>query len=277
MQTGVIRAGVTRKLFPVNHDMVIINSLFVFSLGLIACLYAAVGHAGATGYIAVMSLAGLESQIIRPTALSLNILVSGITTIQFARAGHFRGQFFLLLAITSVPAAALGGWLQMPSVVFEIVVGVVLLFSALRIYQELKPGDSIEEVHRRPAAGWLLVLGGGLGFLSGITGVGGGVFLTPALLFLRAAPVKEIAAISAAFILINSIAGVAGWLIAGNSLPSFGISILIAVFVGGLIGSQVGAFTLPPKKLRFLLGVVLLTAGLKLLAQGVLGLSTAIV
>ena len=257
--------------------MLILHSLFVFSLGLIACLYAAVGHAGATGYIAVMSLAGFEPQTIRPTALSLNILVSGITTIQFARAGHFRGQFFVLLAITSVPAAALGGWLPIPSVVFEIVVGFVLLFSALRIYQESKPGDSMKEVHCRPAASSLLVLGFCLGFLSGTTGVGGGVFLTPALLFLRAAPVKEIAAISAAFILVNSIAGLAGWLTAGNSLPSLGGSVVIAVFVGGLIGSQWGAFTLPPKKLRILLAVVLLAAGLKLLVQGVLGLSSAIV
>ena len=251
------------------------NGLFLLLLGLVACLYAAVGHAGATGYIAVMSLAGIDPQTIRPVALLLNVLVGGIATLQFARAGYFSHKLFLPLAAASLPAATVGGWLQMPTTVFEAVVGAVLLFSAGRMFAEWKAGWVAPEVAaedtQRPSAGLLLALGSGLGFLSGLTGVGGGVFLTPVLLAIKAAPIKEVAAVSAAFILVNSVAGLAGWLAAGNTLPAVGLSLVAAVVCGGIVGSQLGAFSMQARTLRLLMAVVLLVAWVKLLMKGLMG------
>jgi uncharacterized membrane protein YfcA len=249
------------------------NGLFVLLLGLVACLYAAVGHAGATGYIAVMSLAGIAPQTIRPVALMLNVLVGGIATLQFARAGYFSRRIFLPLAAASLPAATVGGWLQMPATLFEAVVGAVLLFSAGRIFAEWKAagaGAGAEDP-QSPSAGLLLALGSGLGFLSGLTGVGGGVFLTPALLAMKAAPIKAVAAVSAAFILVNSMAGLIGWLAAGNTLPAVGLSLVAAVVCGGVVGAQLGAFSMQARTLRLLMAVVLLVAGLKLLMKGLAG------
>lgn len=247
------------------------NGLFLLLLGLVACLYAAVGHAGATGYIAVMSLAGIDPQTIRPVALLLNVLVGGIATFQFARAGYFSRRLFLPLAAASLPAATVGGWLQMPTTVFEAVVGAVLLFSAVRMFAEWKAAWVATEDNQRPSAGLLLALGSGLGFLSGLTGVGGGVFLTPVLLAIKAAPIKEVAAVSAAFILVNSVAGLAGWLAAGNTLPAVGLSLVAAVVCGGIVGSQLGAFSMQARTLRLLVAAVLLVAGLKLLMKGLMG------
>jgi uncharacterized membrane protein YfcA len=247
------------------------NGVFVLLLGLVACLYAAVGHAGATGYIAVMSLAGIDPQTIRPVALLLNVLVGGIATFQFARAGYFSRRVFLPLSAASLPAASIGGWLQMPVTLFEAVVGTVLLFSAGQILRESHSAGAAAEDSQRPSTGLLLGLGFGLGFLSGLTGVGGGVFLTPVLLAMKAAPIKEVAAVSAAFILVNSVAGLAGWLAAGNTLPAVGLPLLAAVVCGGLVGSQVGAFSMQARTLRLLMAVVLLVAGLKLVFRGLVG------
>jgi uncharacterized membrane protein YfcA len=247
------------------------NGVFVLLLGLVACLYAAVGHAGATGYIAVMSLAGIDPQTIRPVALLLNVLVGGIATFQFARAGYFSRRVFLPLSVASLPAASIGGWLQMPVTLFEAVVGTVLLFSAGQILRESQSAGAAAEDSQRPSTGLLLGLGFGLGLLSGLTGVGGGVFLTPVLLAMKAAPIKEVAAVSAAFILVNSVAGLAGWLAAGNTLPAVGLPLLAAVVCGGLVGSQVGAFSMQARTLRLLMAVVLLVAGLKLVFRGLVG------
>lgn len=248
-----------------------IGLLLPLAIGFVACLYATVGHAGATGYIAVMSLFGLEPQTIRPTALALNVMVGTIATTQFARAGHYRGTLCLPLAIGSVPAAAFGGWLQLPPAIFEGLVGGVLLFSALRIFLESREAAAGDWPRRNLGPIALAAIGAGLGLLSGLTGVGGGVFLTPALLALNAAPIKQVAAASAPFIMVNSLAGLAGWLARGNSLPPFGPALGIAAICGGLIGSQIGAFRLPPRSLRLLMAVVLVLAGVKLLARTTAG------
>jgi len=251
--------------------MSMFSLLLPLALAVVACLYAAVGHAGATGYIAVMGLAGLDPQTIRPTALALNVIVATVATAQFARAGHLRHQLLLPLTVTSVPAAAIGGWLQLPTAAFEALVGAVLLFSATQIFRQSAARKQATFSSRALPAPGLALLGGLLGLLSGLTGVGGGVFLTPTLLALNAAPVKQVAAVSAPFILVNSLAGLAGWSTAGNGLPAIGLPLIVAVLIGGLIGSQLGAFRLPPRELRVLMAVVLLVAGLKLLARGVAG------
>ena len=250
------------------------NPVLTLAIGAVALLYASVGHAGATGYIAVMTLFGLDPQVIRPTALMLNVIVASIVTAQFWRAGHFRPRLFLPLAVASVPAAAAGGAASLPTAAFEAIVGVVLLFSAVRIVVEPRGEAGDADVDPTGASRFtslfLIALGGSLGLLSGLTGVGGGVFLTPALLALRVAPVKQVAAVSAPFILVNSIAGMLGGFAAGRQLPPIGLAVIGAVVVGGAVGSQLGAFRVSPQGLRRLMGVVLVVAGLKLLLKGVL-------
>jgi uncharacterized membrane protein YfcA len=247
------------------------NSLLPLAIGLVALLYASVGHAGATGYIAVMTLLGLEPAVIRPTALVLNVIVATIASVQFFRAGHFRSRIFLPLAVASVPCAAAGGAITLPTDAFEKLVGVVLLASALRIVRAAwrdreEPAEpSASGPHRPIAPAWLAVLGGAIGLLSGLTGVGGGVFLTPALLALDAAPVKRVAAVSAPFILVNSLAGLAGGLVAGRAIPSVSLPVIAAAVIGGAVGSQLGAFRLPVRTLRWLMAAVLAVAAYKLL------------
>ncbi|MEI8228523.1 MAG: sulfite exporter TauE/SafE family protein [Planctomycetota bacterium] len=249
------------------------TALLPLVIGLVALLYASVGHAGATGYIAVMTLLGLAPQVIRPTALLLNVIVATIATVQFFRAGHFRSGLFWPLAVASVPCAAIGGAIDLPTGAFEALVGVVLLLSAIQIVRAAlhRQEAGVEEASAtaegpRPLTVMLLAaLGGAIGLLSGLTGVGGGVFLTPALLALRAAPVKQIAAITAPFILLNSLAGLAGGLFAGRPLPPISLPVIAAAALGGAIGSQLGAFRLPVRTLRFLMAAVLAFASVKLL------------
>jgi uncharacterized membrane protein YfcA len=251
------------------------TALLPLVIGLVALLYASVGHAGATGYIAVMTLCGLAPGVIRPTALLLNVIVATIATVQFFRAGHFRSELFWPLAAASVPCAALGGVIDLPTGAFEVLVGVVLLLSAIQIVRAAlhRQEAGVEEASAtaegpRPLTAMLLAaLGGAIGLLSGLTGVGGGVFLTPALLALRSAPVKQIAAITAPFILLNSLAGLAGGLFAGRPLPPISLPVIAAAAIGGAIGSQFGAFRLPVRTLRLLMAGVLAFASVKLLGM----------
>jgi uncharacterized protein len=227
----------------------------------IAFLYSSVGHAGASGYIAVMSLFSLAPEVIKPTALALNILVASITSIQFWRAGYFSWALFWPFAALSVPLAFVGGYIALPTRAFKVLVGIVLLFSAARLLMrppaELKKGDP-----SRPAA---LAIGGGIGLLSGLTGTGGGIFLTPILLFLHWAGARTAGAVSALFILVNSLAGLAGNLSATKSFPTPALTLVVAAGVGGFAGSYLGSQRLPPTIIKRLLAVVLLIAGSKLI------------
>lgn len=248
--------------------------LLAAAVAVVAAIYASVGHAGATGYIAVMTLWGLAPEVIRPTALVLNVLVATIGTVQFARAGHFDRQLLVPLVAASVPAAALGGWLSLPTAAFEALVGIVLAVAAVRLGAEAvaagrtRGGDDAPRSSRLPAgaalrSAALAAIGGAVGLLSGLTGVGGGVFLTPLLLAARAAPVRTIAATSAAFILVNSLAGLAGGLAAGRSVPLPGLELAAAAALGGAIGSHLGAFRLPVTAIRLVLAAVLAVASVK--------------
>jgi uncharacterized membrane protein YfcA len=243
------------------------------AIGLVALLYASVGHAGATGYTAVMALAGLPAAVVKPTALALNVVVAAIGTVQFARAGHFHRGLFLPLAAASVPCAALGGATTLTTTAFETLLGAVLLLSAGRIVVEARggAGDATATASRPLPAVLLAALGGGIGLLSGLTGVGGGVFLTPVLLAMRAAPVKQVAGVTAPFILANSLAGLAGGIAAGGGLPPVSLPVVAAAALGGLVGSQLGAFRLPVTALRLLMAAVLAVASVKLLGRALGG------
>jgi len=228
---------------------------------LIALLYSSVGHGGGSGYIAVMSLFSLAPAQIKPTALLLNLLVASMGAWQFWRAGHFSWRLFWPFALLSIPFAFLGGYLNLPTHVFKVVVGLVLWFSAVRFL--LRPGDD-HVLHEppRPAA---ISIGAGLGLLAGLTGTGGGIFLTPLLLLMRWARTKTVAAVSALFILVNSASGLLGNFTSTRRLPPLALTLAVAVVIGGAAGSYFGSRRFPHTVIKRLLAVVLLIAGAKLI------------
>lgn len=236
-------------------------ALLFVAVGLIAFLYSSVGHAGASGYIATMTLFGLAPTIIRPTALALNILVATIGSFQFWRAGHFSWKLFWPFALLSVPAAYLGGYLQPSASALRILIGFVLLFSAVRLI--LRRGDPAETT--APSRPMAVGAGAGLGFLSGLTGTGGGIFLTPLLLFCHWAHIRQAAAVSALFILVNSIGGLVGYFTVQHAIPRLGLILAVAAIIGGTLGSHLGSRRLPSRAISMLLAIVLTIAGVKLL------------
>ena len=235
--------------------------LLIAGITLVAFLYSSVGHAGASGYIAVMTLCGLAPNFIRPTALVLNILVACIGTFQFWRAGHFSWRTFWPFALLAVPAAYFGGYLPLPTSLLKVLIGLVLLFSAARLFsrQGDPPNVTLPSV---PAA---LGMGAGIGFLSGLTGTGGGIFLTPLLLFCHWARTRTAAAVSALFILVNSVAGLTGYVSSGQAVPRFAWTLAMAAIIGGAFGSQLGSRHFPVRTISLLLGAVLVLAGCKLI------------
>ena len=236
-------------------------SFLFLAVGIIAFLYSSVGHAGASGYIAVMALWGLSAPTIRPTALILNILVATIGSFQFWKGGHFSWKLFWPFALLSIPAAYLGGYLQLPAAILKALIGLVLIFSAIRlIFRRADPATT-----NPPTLPVALGTGGAIGFLSGLTGTGGGIFLTPALLFFQWAKIRQAAAVSALFILLNSISGLVGYFSAHHAVPSLGFVLAPAVIVCGGLGSYLGSRRFPVRTISLLLAAVLLIAGLKLI------------
>ncbi len=227
-----------------------------------AVLYSSVGHGGASAYLAVMSLAGLAPGLMRPAALVLNLVVAAIAAFRFARAGHFRLSLFWPFAVASIPFAFLGGSITLPDAVYRRILGLVLLFAAYRLWRVFRGGE--ETVHTPPLAAALL-WGAAIGMLSGLTGVGGGIFLSPLLLLAHWAEPKPTAAVSAAFIWVNSFAGLLGKPASLAALPASIPLWVLAAALGGMVGAGLGSRRLPSLVLRRLLAVVLVVAGGKLL------------
>lgn len=234
---------------------------FLTGIFVIAILYSSVGHGGASGYLAFMALLSINPIIMRPAALILNIAVSGIALISFARNKHFKFNLFWPFVVTSLPMAFIGGLFTIETKVYKIILGVFLLIAIARMLLQLKIRDDSKERVNIPAA---LFIGAVLGFFSGLIGIGGGIILSPVILLLGWANVKETAAVSAAFILINSLAGITGFVIK-NPLPEMEITFMVfAGVVGGIIGSHQGSFRLNAVRLRKVLAAVLLFASIKL-------------
>jgi uncharacterized membrane protein YfcA len=234
-----------------------------------AVLYSSVGHAGASGYLAAMAIVGLAPETMRPTALALNILVAVIATVRYYRAGLFDWRTFWPFALASVPAAFVGGTLHLPSGLYRPVVGVLLLLGALELVRSARRSTAHErglvvETAPVPVAPALLI-GASIGLLSGLTGTGGGIFLSPVLLFLGWAETRRTSGVSAAFILLNSVAALAGTAFAPAALPSAIPLWLAAAAIGAVIGTQLGTRVLPPAGLRYALSAVLVVAGSKLI------------
>jgi uncharacterized protein len=241
------------------------TTTITFLTGLIfaaALLYASVGHAGASGYLAAMALFGVAPDVMKPTALVLNILVAAIATVKFYGAGCFSWSMFWPFALGSVPFAFIGGAISLPSYLYKPVVGVVLLYAAYRLLPN--PVKKSEQPKSVPIA-WALVLGISIGLLSGLTGVGGGIFLSPVLLFMGWAEARQTAGISAPFILLNSIAGLSGHLFSISTLPSAIPIWAVAAIAGGYIGADYGSRRFGNITIKRLLATVLVIAGGKMI------------
>lgn len=233
-----------------------------------ATLYASVGHAGASGYLAAMALLGLAPATMRPTALALNILVASIVTIRFHRAGHVRWRSLVPFVAGSIPLAFVGGALVLPGAIYKPIVGVILLVAAAQLFRTARRAAAESPTATAIPLVPAIVAGAGIGLLSGLTGTGGGIFLTPLILFLGWSEARVAAGISAAFILANSISGLLGNVAAVQALPPALPVWLVAVAAGGLVGAELGARRLGTPALRRALALVLVVAGLKLIFLG---------
>lgn len=226
--------------------------------------YAAVGHGGASAYIAAMALAGIAPQEMRPIALVLNVLVSSIATFKFYRAGYFHWRLFWPFAVVSIPLAYAGGAITLPGHAYKILVGVVLLYAAWQLWRSARAGDEMRPL-REPPLPWAMAIGAAMGLLAGLTGVGGGIFLSPLLLMLGWAGTKQTSAVAAPFILVNSIAGLAAVFVAKTaSLPEYVWILGVAVVAGGWLGAEYGSRRFANPVVRRVLAVVLALAGAKM-------------
>lgn len=232
---------------------------------LAAILYSSVGHAGASGYLAAMALFGLAPETMRPAALALNILVASLATFRYARAGQSDVQLLIPFVLTSIPAAFIGGMMYVPGALYKLLIGIILFFSAFHLLRSAKHSQHQDPIIHRPPLIAALGTGMGLGLLAGLSGTGGGIFLSPMLLFMGWAPTRKVSGIAAGFILVNSIAGLLGNVSSVNSLPSALPLWAAAALIGGLVGTHLGTRRLTVPGIRTMLACVLMIAGVKML------------
>jgi len=244
------------SLFDIEH-----YQLLLLLIAFMAILYSSVGHGGASGYLAAMALFGLAPEAMRPAALTMNIFVASLVLWRLNKARFFKPQLFMPIIAGSIPAAFIGGRLTLDETSFRVVVAVFLLLAALHMLFRLPKSETT-----RPANKWLAsVLGIFLGFIAGLTGVGGGIYLSPILLLLGWCSMRESAAIAAGFILVNSISGLAGYLSVSTALPAYIPLMVLCALAGAVVGSELAVRRASPEFLRRLLGLVLVIAGIKML------------
>ena len=240
------------------------ESLFLFHclLFVVAFLYASVGHGGASGYLALMALFGIAPEVMKPTALMLNLFVSLTAFLQFYRGKHFSWHIFWPFALASVPLSFAGGMIKVDGVVYKQLLGLLLLIPVARFlfFHKITVTDT-----RKPNIWLSLMIGAAIGFLSGLIGIGGGIMLSPVLLLLAWTDQKQTAAISALFILVNSLAGLGGQLTNGVQFSADMITFVAVAFAGGLLGAWMGALRFRQTVLKQVLALVLLVAAVKLL------------
>jgi len=236
-------------------------ALLLIMVCVMAMLYSSVGHGGASGYLAAMALFGLAPDVMKPAALTMNLFVASLVLVRLYRAHYFSWRLFLPIAIASMPMAFWGGTLMPDDSTFLYVVGAALLIASFTFFIRV----SNERECVEPTLAVALPVGGILGFISGLTGVGGGIYLSPLLLWLRWTQMRTNAAIAAAFILVNSAAGLAGHMVTVNTWPDDIGWYVVAALLGALLGSELAVRRLAPPVLRQLLGVVLVIAAVKML------------
>lgn len=236
--------------------------LFYFFLFILAFLYAAVGHGGASGYLALMALYGIAPQEMKPTALVLNLFVSLTSFIQYYRGHYFKRNLFLMVAVASVPMAFIGGMITLEDHLYKRLLGLLLLFPIIRFFFFRSPAENELKPYNNLGA---LAIGAVVGLLSGMIGIGGGIILSPFLILLKWTDQKQTAAISAAFIFVNSLSGLGGMLTQGISFNVHMWAYVAVAFVGGLLGAYLGSKKLNQDVLKYVLATVLLVAAYKLL------------
>ena len=236
--------------------------VFYVILFFVAFLYAAVGHGGASGYLALMALYGVAPEEMKPTALVLNLFVSLTSFIQYYRGGYFSKKLFIPIAAASIPLAFIGGMMTVEENIYKRILGILLLFPVIRFFFFKNVDDSELKSHNTTIA---VVTGGVVGLLSGMIGIGGGIILSPILLLLHWTNQKQTAAISAAFIFVNSVAGLGGMITQGISFTGNMMMYIVVAFAGGLLGAYLGSKKFNQNVLKYVLATVLLMASYKLL------------
>jgi len=243
-------------IFDVEHIW-----YFVLLLPIVAFLYASVGHGGASGYLALMAIFSFAPEVMKPTALLLNLFVAGIAFYHYFKAGFFNKRLFLSFAMASIPLAFLGGMIEIDASIYKKVLALLLVFAILKMLNVFgKEGEQIKDVKLWQG----LVVGGIIGFFSGLIGIGGGIILTPIILLLHWGKMKEAAAVSALFIWVNSAAGLIGQVSSGVELSSQSFILVAVALVGGFFGSYYGSKKFNNSLLRYLLAFVLIIASVKL-------------
>lgn len=241
-------------------------ALVAASMAVAAALYSSVGHGGASAYLAIMALFAVAPETMRPTALALNLVVAGLGTVRYWLGGQTNLRLLLGFAATAVPAAFVGGSIHLPSEYYRPLVGALLLAAALRLFWQPK-----RLAFRAVAAPSLLVTlptGAALGLLAGLTGTGGGIFLSPLIILFAWETPRHTSGVAAGFIFLNSLAGLAGNLASVRGLPAEMPWLVLAVAAGAILGTWLGVERLPRERLLQALGLVLVVAGMKLVLGG---------
>jgi len=243
-------------LFEIEHIW-----LFLIMLPIVAFLYASVGHGGASGYLALMAIFSFAPETMKPTALLLNLFIAGIAFYYYYKAGYFNKNLFLPFAIASIPFAFLGGMIAIDASIYKNILGVLLIFAILKMLNVF----GRESAFIKDLKLWQgLVVGGIIGFFSGLIGIGGGIILTPIILLLHWGKMKEAAAVSALFILVNSASGLVGQFTSGATIPPQSLVLVGVALIGGFLGGYHGSKKFNNKSLRYMLVFVLIIASAKL-------------
>lgn len=232
-------------------------------MGVAAALYSTVGHGGASAYLAIMALFSVAPEVMRPTALALNLVVAGLGMWRYGRAGQTNWRLLALFVLSAAPAAFVGGGIVIPPEIYRPMVGIVLLIAAARLFWQ--PTRLAGREPHPPSIWVALPVGAALGLLAGLTGTGGGIFLSPLIILFGWEDTRRTSGIAAGFIFINSAAGLAGNLASVRGLPAALPWLVIAVAVGALVGTWLGSVRLPKPRLLQGLGLVLVIAASKLI------------
>lgn len=236
--------------------------LFLLILPIVSFLYASVGHGGASGYLALMALFSFAPEVMKPTALLLNLFVAAIAFYYYYKEGYFNKKLFISFAIASIPLAFLGGMIEIDASLYKKVLGVLLIFAILKMLNVFgKDSTKIKNIKTWQG----LLVGGAIGFFSGLIGIGGGIILTPIILLLHWGRIKEAAAVSALFIWVNSASGLIGQLSSGVSINMQSFGLVAIALIGGFFGGYLGSKKINDQNLRYVLSFVLIIASVKLL------------